>query len=64
MANSTASRASDRSDSQPSSVASRQIESRPTRVIQVERVRVTDEPRTSVASAIREGRESTHSSSR
>ena len=65
MANNTTSRGNDRSsESQPSSVASRHIESLPTRVIQVERVRVTDEHRTSVATAIREGRESTHSRSR
>jgi len=41
-----------------SSVASRNVVSEPTRVIQVERVKVSDEHRTSVASAIRTGRKS------
>ena len=41
-----------------SSVASRQVVSEPTRVIQVERVKVSDEHRSSVASAIRTGRKS------
>ena len=61
----SAARANHRSpDSPPSSVASRHVESLPSRVIPFERVRVTDEHRTSVAAAIREGRESTHSSAR
>jgi hypothetical protein len=44
-------------------VTGRKVVSEPLRVIQVERVRVSDEQRSSVASAIRSGRESRDSSS-
>jgi len=43
--------------SQSTRVAGRRVESEPFRVIQVERISISEEQRSSVASAIREGRQ-------
>ena len=47
-----------------SSVTSRNVVSAPARVIQVERVKVSDEHRSSVASAIRTGRKSSETNTK
>jgi actin-like ATPase involved in cell morphogenesis len=56
MANANAQ--AERHQNQSSRVTERVIESAPTAVIQVERVRVSDAHRSSIAEAIREGRRS------